>query len=109
MLPNMGERNPALLSINEQLSRRLTNITKSLNIYMSQLRTTLRDLRQDRAISSSRYSALPEKERALRSIERQQNLKENLFLVLLRKTRRSRDKFCSDYPLYKSNRLCLNQ
>lgn len=85
MLPTMGENHPMLLEINSNLERRRVNILKSLNIFEAQLRTSLSRLRQEGAQTSNVYSRLPEKERMLRAIERQQNLKEALFLVLLQK------------------------
>lgn len=85
LLPTMGENHPMLIEINNNLERRRVNILKSLNINEAQLRTSLSRLRQEGAQNSSVYSRLPEKERMLRAIERQQNLKEALFLVLLQK------------------------
>lgn len=85
IIPTMGENHPMLIEINNNLERRRVNILKSLNIYEAQLRTSLSRLRQEGAQTSSVYSRLPEKERMLRAIERQQNLKEALFLVLLQK------------------------
>ncbi|MFM1879439.1 MAG: hypothetical protein RLZZ241_2305 [Bacteroidota bacterium] len=85
VLPTMGENHPMLIEMNNSLERRRVNILKSLNIYEAQLRTSLSRLKQQGAQTSSVYSRLPEKERMLRAIERQQNLKEALFLVLLQK------------------------
>jgi uncharacterized protein involved in exopolysaccharide biosynthesis len=83
LTPNMGEKNPTLQMLTTQLERRRDNILNSLQIYKVQLETSLEDLKERQEDISGVYSQLPEEERMLRAIERQQQLKENLFIVLL--------------------------
>lgn len=85
LLSSVGESHPQLKQLSDQLEREKINILKTISIYQSQLNTSLNQLTQERNLAGSMFSRLPEKEKMLRSIDRQQDIKEKLFLLLLQK------------------------
>lgn len=77
--------NPVIKNLDTQLRDLRENIQLSLNNYIETLKITKQELElQEKNINAS-IAAIPEKERQYRSIARQQELKESLYLFLLQK------------------------
>ena len=85
LLEHSTEKNPIVVNINEQLRFINDNIKQGLNNAESSQQISLDALnRQDARINSRLYSA-PKQERQYRDIQRQQQIKEQLYLYLLQK------------------------
>ena len=80
-----GENNPALQFMSSQINDLYNNIKTSLNSHLSQLNESKRQLTLRSNQFSGNISQIPEKERLLKSIARQQQIKESLYLLLLQK------------------------
>ncbi|MGB5418848.1 GumC family protein [Algibacter sp.] len=80
-----GINNPAVLLLNSRLSDLRGNINGSLNSYKQQLSLSQQQLKARNNRFKGEVSRLPEKEKLLRAIERQQKIKESLYLFLLQK------------------------
>lgn len=85
LLENSTDKNPIVVNINEQLKQIKGNIDQGLDNVESSYKISLDALNeQDARINSRLYSA-PKQEREIRDVQRQQQIKETLYLYLLQK------------------------
>lgn len=82
---NAGLENELFKQVIEEISIALDEIKLTITTYKKQLNIALTQSKSDYYKNSSRVAKIPENEKILRGIERQQKIKEDLFLLLLQK------------------------
>jgi len=80
-----GENNPKITILNDKLKNGQNNIMASIDSYKSQLNASKKQLIGRNQRYAGQVAGLPLKEKLLRSRERQQEIKQTLYLFLLQK------------------------
>uniref|UniRef100_UPI003A9310CD GumC family protein n=1 Tax=Owenweeksia hongkongensis TaxID=253245 RepID=UPI003A9310CD len=80
-----GDNNPKVKILKQSILDLNANIGSSLRGYKNQLEQTVKQNKRAQYSAQQSFETLPNKEKILRSIEREQLLKENLYLLLLQK------------------------
>ena len=85
LIANSSERNPLVIDLDRALSSMRGAIISSIDNQLVTLNTQIRTLQQSERQSNARIAASPTQAKYLLSVERQQKVKESLYLFLLQK------------------------
>ena len=83
LLKSSTAKNPVVVNVNDQIEEIRQNILNSLKNTTNSLKVSLRDLNFQESVLNSKLSKVPTNEKIYRGIERQQGIKEQLYLFLL--------------------------
>ncbi len=83
LLKTSTAKNPVVVNVNTQIDQLRSNILSSLQNTSNALKISMRDLNFQEATLNSKIAQVPTKEKLYRGIERQQTIKEQLYLFLL--------------------------
>tara|TARA_B100001027_G_C16266035_1_gene332151 strand:+ start:1710 stop:4097 length:2388 start_codon:yes stop_codon:yes gene_type:complete len=84
-LISAGSNNSSVINIERQIDNYVKSIVMSIENYQKDIDIKIDNLKSKETELASFYSKVPENEKILRSIERELNIKEALFLLLLQK------------------------
>ncbi len=85
LVENSSTSHPLVIDIDNQLAGMRQSILQSIDNYVVTLNSSVRTAESSRAVASSHLQANPTQARYLLSVERQQKVKESLYLYLLQK------------------------
>ncbi len=85
LITNSSERNPVVMDLNNSLSAMRQTIIRTVDNLIVGLDIKINNVRQRESQNIRRISAVPTQQRHVLSIERQQSIKEALYLYLLNK------------------------
>lgn len=85
LLANSSEQNRYVQDYDEQLRAQRTAIVRTLNNMIAQINAQIGNVQQSESETNQKIAASPKQARQLLSVERQQKVKESLYIYLLQK------------------------
>jgi len=85
LLTSSTSESPLLINLSQQLDSLFENIKTSINNYIESLEISLKNISNREQRFTNTIGAIPENEKTIRSIQRQQIVKERLYIFLLQK------------------------
>ena len=101
LITSAGLNNPSVLQLDRAIQDNRANIIRTVSNYLTQLKQTRKQLTLQSKKLNKDVSNLPEKEKVLRAIERNQIIKESLYLFLLQKREEAEVSFAVTEPTIK--------
>lgn len=95
---NAKSDNPALIAISQQIDEMRASIMKTIEGAVANASIRLNELKKEEAKSNTRLSSIPKQEREYISLRRQQEIKQQLYLFLLKRLEESELMIANSVP-----------
>lgn len=103
LVSNSSEKNPLVIDMDHSLASMRSAIVRSLNNQVSLLNTQIGNYRETESKTNERIASSPRQAKQLLSVERQQKVKEALYIFLLQK--REENELSKAYTAYNSRMI----